>query len=308
MFNFNHLYYFYLFAQMGSVSAAARQLHISQPALSAQLKDFELVVGRKLMKKEGRHLCLTPDGQYILESCRRIFSPAQDLWQSLDKQGTQGTRRMHLGVSTDVERPFVAEVISHFLRGKADGQRPRVTLTSVNPKLISEQLKEKLFDAIIVDVPTYDSEIEDVAAVTMPVMLAYSRRLGVISSRVDPGNIRSALGSIRAQWVMPASEMRLRLEIDRFLEKKKITPDIVFESDVLASVVCAVAEGAGVCLLPKCYIDRFRIWDSIVSYGPEEGYWKHSVWLCVRKGDADDAQLRVLRESFLAVKGRNTRK
>lgn len=302
MFNFNHLYYFYLFAQMGSVSSAAKQLHISQPALSAQLKDLEANLGRKLSQKEGRNLGLTPDGRFVFEFCRQIFPPAEDLWAMLKTKDVQKSRRIHLGISTDVERPMIAEMISHFLRGRGVLRKPRVSLTSMNPNVILERLKEKYFDAIVVNAPVYDPEVEELGVVTMPVVLAYSRRLGQVPGQIEPSNLKGALTSLKAHWAVPAADMRLRMEIDRFLEKRKISPSIVFESDVLASVISAVAEGAGVSLLPRAYVDGRRVAGRISVFGPEEGFWQHSIWLFARRSDAGDSLLESLAESFLSAR------
>jgi len=46
-------------AQLGTVSKAAQQLHIAQPALSRQINDLEREVGFKLFDRVGRRLVLT---------------------------------------------------------------------------------------------------------------------------------------------------------------------------------------------------------------------------------------------------------
>ena len=51
MYNFNHLYYFYVTAKSGGVNAAAQHLRISQPSLSSQLKVLERSLDLRLFEK-----------------------------------------------------------------------------------------------------------------------------------------------------------------------------------------------------------------------------------------------------------------
>ena len=46
-------------ARLGGMTKAASSLHISQPTLSVQMKSLEVMLGRKLFRKEGRNLVMT---------------------------------------------------------------------------------------------------------------------------------------------------------------------------------------------------------------------------------------------------------
>jgi LysR family transcriptional activator of nhaA len=72
MYNFNHLYYFYVTAKSGGVTAAAGHLRISQPSLSTQLKVLESELGLKLLQKTGRTVELTREGLVIYVRRSRI--------------------------------------------------------------------------------------------------------------------------------------------------------------------------------------------------------------------------------------------
>lgn len=76
MFNYNHLYYFYMTAKSGGVTFAAKALRIAQPSLSAQLKVLENTLNRKLFHKVGRRMELTPDGEQAFGFCRKMFESA----------------------------------------------------------------------------------------------------------------------------------------------------------------------------------------------------------------------------------------
>ena len=67
MFNYNHLYYFYITAKLKGVTVAALQLNTSQPSLSSQIKNLETALKRKLFRKSGRNIELTEDGKRVLQ-------------------------------------------------------------------------------------------------------------------------------------------------------------------------------------------------------------------------------------------------
>jgi len=83
-FNYHHLYYFYTIAQSGSVSLAAKELRLAQPTLSAQLKQFESYLEKKLFLREGRKLILTDDGREVLSYAKAIFDLGKEF---MDRQG-----------------------------------------------------------------------------------------------------------------------------------------------------------------------------------------------------------------------------
>src|SRR4051794_9227220 len=114
MYNFNHLYYFYIAAKSGGVNAAARHLKISQPSLSSQLKVLERSLDLRLFQKVGRNNRLTPAGSNLYGFCRQMFEISEQMGEQISNRIPSVSRRIHLGVSDEVDHPFVVEVVSHF--------------------------------------------------------------------------------------------------------------------------------------------------------------------------------------------------
>lgn len=72
-----HLRYFRAVAEFGSVTAAARRLHVSQSSISEQIGDLEGELGCALLDRSGRQVRLTAQGQVFLEEARRTLEAAQ---------------------------------------------------------------------------------------------------------------------------------------------------------------------------------------------------------------------------------------
>ena len=72
--NYHHLYYFWQVAKIGNLTKTAEQLHVSQSALSAQIKQLEQNLGISLFNRTGRQLTLTESGHQTLRYAEDIFS------------------------------------------------------------------------------------------------------------------------------------------------------------------------------------------------------------------------------------------
>ncbi|HZK24393.1 MAG TPA: LysR family transcriptional regulator [Oscillospiraceae bacterium] len=65
--------------QTGSISQAARYCHISQPAVSMQVRDLEQYCQQRLLKRSNKGVTPTPAGWVVYEYCKKIIHLKQDL-------------------------------------------------------------------------------------------------------------------------------------------------------------------------------------------------------------------------------------
>src|SRR5690606_23757307 len=71
--NFNHLYYFYVTAREGSISAAATKLGVTQPTISEQIKSLERFLGAQLFERHPEGMRLNEAGQIAYEHAEVMF-------------------------------------------------------------------------------------------------------------------------------------------------------------------------------------------------------------------------------------------
>src|SRR6202007_1852105 len=97
--NYHHLLYFWAVAKEGSLRKASEVLHVSQPSISAQLKQLEESLGAPLFTRTTRSLVLTETGQTVLETSEEIFSLGRELLTTVGQQPGQRALRLHVGVA-----------------------------------------------------------------------------------------------------------------------------------------------------------------------------------------------------------------
>ncbi len=77
------LSFFAALAACGSLSAAARELGVTTPAVSKRLALMETRLGTALVNRTTRRMSLTPEGELFLEYARRILGEIDELAESL---------------------------------------------------------------------------------------------------------------------------------------------------------------------------------------------------------------------------------
>jgi LysR family transcriptional activator of dmlA len=130
--------FFSALARAGSLSAAARELGITTPAVSKHLAQMEARLGVALVNRTTRRMSLTPEGELVLDQARRILASIDDLAQQLGtSKGTlQGLLRVN--ATLGFGRSHVAPLISAFVR-KHPAVEVRLQL-SVDPPALTEDL------------------------------------------------------------------------------------------------------------------------------------------------------------------------
>jgi LysR family transcriptional activator of nhaA len=275
MFNYNHLYYFYVTAKLKGVTVAARQLNTSQPSLSSQIKNLESTLKRKLFRKRGRNIELTEDGKRVYNFCRRMFEVSDELADFISGETTDLRVNLKIGVSPELERPFIARIISAALKQKEGESTACVSMFSRMDEQMRISLKLHQLDLLISNSPIYDDEIKVIASLDMPVALVAAPALAAKLGLCQRASIDENLQRAAKKFILPTGSLKLRQEVDVFLQGKGIKPHMLFESDIMASVVRNVCEGLGVGFAPIPYI-KSEIKEGLLRVYPlNEFLWIH---------------------------------
>jgi len=121
--NYHHLYYFWRVASEGNLSRVAEQMHVSQSALSAQIKTLEASSNTRLFERQGRSLVLTEKGRQVMRYAHDIFARGEELEAFLQRGEQAGSSVLRIGMISTLSRNFIDRLITPSL---AD---PNVRLT-----------------------------------------------------------------------------------------------------------------------------------------------------------------------------------
>ena len=135
--------FFSTLVQCGSLTAAAREMGITTPAVSKRLSQIEARLGTALVIRTTRRMGLTPEGEVYLEHARKILGEIEDMEHQLVglKQAPQGTLRVN--ATLGFGRSYIAPLISQFVR-----RHPKVDVQlqlSVNPPPLTEDAYDVCF-------------------------------------------------------------------------------------------------------------------------------------------------------------------
>lgn len=121
-----HLVTFCAVVDRGSFSAAAEELGLSQPGVSAQIRSLEERLGQRLLDRTGRAVRLTEAGQVLEAHARRMIALEAELEREMGDVGERIAGRLQLGSSTGP-----GEVLLPRLLGAFRQEHPDVTVSLV---------------------------------------------------------------------------------------------------------------------------------------------------------------------------------
>ncbi|WP_428311689.1 LysR substrate-binding domain-containing protein [Hydrocarboniphaga sp.] len=135
--NLNHLAIFQAVAASGSVSAGARDLHISQSAVSKQLGEFEKTLGLVLFDRLPRGVRLTEAGTLLLVYANRLFAIEAEAESALGDLQSLARGRIAIGASRTIGAYLLPPILAAFRRLHPDVE---LSLKVDNTKAIEAQL------------------------------------------------------------------------------------------------------------------------------------------------------------------------
>lgn len=241
------LRYFDALVRYGHFSRAADAVGISQPALSTQIRELELLLGGTLIERGAGEHRLTPLGEDVARRSASILASLRDLEDVGHGRGEPLSGPLRLGIIPSIA-PYLLPRLLPIL-----GERfPLLRLTlreAITASLVNE-LKAGSLDAIIVSVPLDDSTLVDRAALEDRFLLA------VPATSPLAGRSEATADLIDAdELLLLADGHCLRdqaLSVCRRIEPGRLRG---FGATSLATILQLVAAGQGITLLPELAAD-----------------------------------------------------
>lgn len=113
--NYHHLHHFWAVAKEGNLTRVAAHLHVSQSALSTQIRTLEEQLGQALFTREGRALQLTEAGRIALNYAETIFTTGQELLTLLRNGQHRERHVLRIGGVATLSRNFQENFVKPLL-------------------------------------------------------------------------------------------------------------------------------------------------------------------------------------------------
>lgn len=237
-------------ARLGSVSAAAQELHTVQSNVTARIKQLEASLGTTLLNRHSRGVTLTPAGETLLQYALRIAALVDEAQSALRDDGSaRGTLRIGTMETTAAVR--LPKVLSRYHR-----EHPQVRL-EIRSGTSAEQLEQVLshrLDGALVAGPVSHPELH-----CTPVF----REELVLVSAAGSDSVEQRLAREALSAIVFRSGCTYRHCLESLFAARGWTPYQRLEFGTLDGILGCVAADVGVSLLPRSAVEAFRERDAL---------------------------------------------
>ena len=239
--NYHHLYYFWRVAKQGNLTQAANNLHVSQSALSLQIKQLEEVMNVSLFMRKGRSLVLTEVGIQAFSYAEEIFKKGEEL-ESLLTLGIQSEQPViRIGMLSTMSRNFIESFIEPILR------KPNIKY------ILHARGQANLLNALAdhqLDLALTNIEVRGTSKQIWQCRLLARQPIAIIG---PPGlGLKPELSDAYQdqRWVLPVNDSPIRSAFDGFCAQYQFKPNVVAEADDMAMLRLLARDAGALAVMP----------------------------------------------------------
>lgn len=228
-------------ARLGSVTRAAQALHLTQPAVSIQLKALAEAVGRPLTEPVGRGLRLTQAGRDLHETCRELAAAWSRFEARLDDEAALRRGLLRVSVVTTAKY-FLPRALGQFVQLHPGIE---VELEILNRDGVLARLRDRLDDLHIMSAPPADWAVEARPFLDNPLVVIAPRAYQAPRQRLELRHLAGERFLLRE----PGSGTRMAVDEQLARERVSFARRMVVGSN--EAIKQAVAGGLGLAIVSR---------------------------------------------------------
>lgn len=249
--NYRHLRYFWTVAREGHLTRAARQLHVSQSALSAQVRELEAQLGHSLFLREGRSLRLTEVGALVLDYADGIFTLGNELLATVASGAGPRVQQLRVGAVATLSRNFQ----ENFLKPVVETEDCQLVLESGSFEELLERLGAHRLDLVLSNRPVSADERQPWRCRR----IARQTVCLVGPPRPGPRRFRFPQDLDGVRLLLPGRSSDIRSQFDLLCEDLGITVRVHAEVDDMAMLRLLARDSGSVAVVPTVVVqDELR--------------------------------------------------
>jgi LysR family cyn operon transcriptional activator len=289
-------------ADHGSFTRAAAALHVSQPALSKQIRELEGRMGAQLLDRSGRTVRPTDVGEAYLRHVRRALDELEVGGRAIRDVQDLSSGALRLGFTPS----FAIYLLGPLIRRYRD-RFPGIVLT------ITEMAQEEMERAVSTDVLDVGLAFSDVLAQDVEWLPLHTERLSLIVGQEHPaatGDREMDTAALAAESLaLLGPTFATRVTVDRYLRRHGVQPLVAVEANSIAAIVEIVRVGRLATILPES-VAQEQAGLSVVRLTPAIGSRRAA--LLQRRGGYRSAAARAFvaaaKDYAKAIEGRGGRR
>lgn len=286
--NMKQALYFKTIAQYGTITAAAKQLYISQPSLSQTLRQIEDEVGTPLFDRSTSPFHLTYAGERYLKAVEAMLDIETRLKEEIESIRRDDGGRLRLGISVTRAMQVLPDVIPIFTKAY-----PNVTieLTEAASASLEGLLQKGQIDLALAALEANEANIayELIEKESIGILAGKDSQLAQLVPSGTPINLEMVE---KEAFVSLDTSHSSRIIQNRLFRRYNIRPKILLETSSL-EVARRVALKSGACMvLPDVYADEF-VFNSGGAFYPLKDYENHRhFYACYRNDENTKKYIR----------------
>ncbi|MGC2062132.1 MAG: LysR family transcriptional regulator [Thermodesulfovibrionales bacterium] len=249
--NFYQLTYFKKVAEIRSISRAAEELLITQPAVSKQIKSLEEELGTKLFDRIGKKVLLTRAGENLYEHAGRILRSVHEAKTAVHDMSRECSGELVIGASDHISLHRLPDVLKAYI---AAYPQVDLKLRCHRSETIIGMVTNNQVDLGVITLPPAERGLISKVVWADPMSLVFPRKHPL-----------AALKTIRLKditpygMILPEAGTTTRKMIDAAFMRKKTTANVTMEVAYIETIKVLVKVGLGISILPdKAVEDEIR--------------------------------------------------
>ncbi|MGZ5017271.1 MAG: LysR family transcriptional regulator [Methylobacter sp.] len=227
----------------GTLNAASESLHLTQSALSHQMKNLEQRLGIVLWRKQGRTLVLTQAGNYLSDVAESVIATVDSAEQHLNLLAAGKTGKLIIGIDCHACYEWFRTILQPYLQAWPD---LAIEVTSRYRFNSFEAIQQYKLDAVLTSDPVFNGVLHYQPLFDFELVLIVARQHRLAGSQpIEPSELQQ-------ETILTYPVERERLDMFRkVLQPAGIEPlahVTVEETDIMLQLA---ASQRGVCLLPE---------------------------------------------------------
>jgi len=277
----------------GSITAAAKHLNLTQPAVTHQIQELERRFGVPLTERIGKRIFLTQAGEKLLEHARYLLDEDARTVSAMQRFGNGWLERVRVGTSATVLMYALPPILQ---RLKTEHPQLEINLKAGLTVGTLQMLKNNVLDLGICALPVNDPAFQITPLFDDELMAIVPDNLGAVPKRAAPAYLAGL------PLILGNESSALRRTIDQWLASAGPPPKPVMEFDNVEAIKSLVAVGLGASVVPRLALGGGHVAADRMRVVPLSPRISRRVGLVQLRGKRVTDGVKVVASAFLALR------